>query len=191
MRRYLLVLLLGLFLHSAQAQSNNAQLNQRLREYIAASEKMDIDRIMDFTYSKVYTLIPKETMAAALKQGMDNPMFAMSLDSMRLIKVSEPFVHEGIEYRKVDYAVQMTMAFKDTTMANDDMGNTIVESMKTMYSTADIRYRNHAIFIKRNADMVAVLDPEKKQWTFVGNEKNKEMMESIFPQAVITKFELL
>jgi len=191
MCRYLLVLISCLFLQSIHAQSNNPQLNQRLREYIAASEKMDIDQIMDFTYSKVYTLIPKETMAAALKQGMDNPMFAMRLDSMRLLSVSEPFVHEGIEYRKVDYAMQMTMAFKDTTMANDDMGNTIVESLKTMYSTADIRYRNHTIYVKRNADMVAVMDPEKKLWTFVGNEKNKEMVDAIFPAAVISKFELL
>jgi len=176
------------------AQSNDPALNKRLSEYISANEDLNLEKIMDFIHPKLFEIAPRELMIKALKEVFESDEFKASMDSLEIISVDDEFKYEGISYRKVQYSMVMDFRFVDAEKTSDSV---FVNLLKTSFSNAfndaivSFDKEKNSFHIKGYEFLIAIKDKENALWMFIGHEKNKMLMEYIFPKAVIEKFNLL
>ena len=55
----------------------DAALTARLNSFIKANDELNFDKILDFTYPKVFTIAPREKMKEALEEGFNSEEIKM------------------------------------------------------------------------------------------------------------------
>lgn len=190
--RFLILALLFLIPPFTFCQSNDAALNQRLSDYLAANNRLDYETIMSYIHPKLFQVATKESMIAALKQAFNNDQIAMHLDSMQVESVSPVFSHNTSAYRKVGYVMTMDMTFKDSSRLKDpNFVATMKTSLaKTFKGTAAYEPVTKTFHLRGRQFMIAVKD-KGQPWMFIGHKADRSLNEFLFPQAVIAKFRLL
>ena len=71
-----LLLLLLVISQITQAQKDEA-LEKRLKEFLVFNETMQIDKVLDYTYPKLFTIAPKAQMLEAMQNAFDNESSAL------------------------------------------------------------------------------------------------------------------
>ena len=164
-------------------------LEQRLDGFLKANQSLDFEKIMDYTYPKVFTISSRERVMKELKDGLTSDELDISMDSLKVIKIHPVFTMDGGEYAKVEYSRIMLMDVKgddaETTTPADTSGKTdhtigsdaypapqtslMVTLLEGQYGKGNVSAdpKTGIIKIRMISDMAAIKDKLSKNWTFI------------------------
>ena len=152
------------------------------------------DELMDYVHPSLFTLASREQMLEFFKKSFDNEVMHMNIDSIAVLKSSPDFKEGNTIYRKIDYWMSVTIAFKDSQMVNDpDFASKTNDLLKVGFPNSQIHYNSasHAFNIGTTNMLIAIRDMPTHPWYFLGYQKNEAFLKKLFPQSVIDHFSLL
>jgi hypothetical protein len=158
-----------------------------------ASYIMNYDEVTNFTYPKVFDLIPKEKMLEMLEQTFNNETMRI-----RLVTVDPKFVYSDIQKIEnknvavVNYNNAMRIIFEQKM--TDEEGTKMVENFKSAgnYLVANFEKERNALYLEGPATMIAVADETtKNEWKFINYEKGQsQMATTVLGESLVTKLKL-
>ncbi|WP_438965755.1 hypothetical protein [Flavobacterium sp.] len=179
-------------LNSVVAQ-NQETLEKETNKMYEATLKMDFDKIIEYTYPKIFDLVPKDQLKGILQQTFDNDEFKMEFVA----------VNPNFEYGKVskieekslaiiNYKVSMTMTFYEEL--EQETIDLMINTFKAAGSYDEVNYDldKKAFIIATRTKMIAVSDElTKKQWKFITyDKKNRKIAEMLLSDSILTKLGL-
>ena len=175
------------------AQTTDAQLKQRLNNYMQLNKELDFEKIMDYMHPVLFTVAPKEAMQQTMEQAFNSEEMKISIDSLQVLTIGEDFKEGEAVYKKVDYFMSMSMVFKDNMLEDESFREMITAGMKEAMGNKQVSYdeKKKALMITGNEVMFAIKDNPKTEWLFLGYDKNPELIKAIFPKSVIAHYKLL
>ena len=78
----------SLFLAIIGNAKQDTSLVNRVNAMLTFTQVKDLEKVMDYTYPKLFTIVPRETLIAAMKNAFETDEFIIELDSVK--------VHEDI-----------------------------------------------------------------------------------------------
>lgn len=172
---------------------NGSSMEQRLTEFMTLNEEMNLEKIMDYVYPKLFTIVSRKDLLQAMKDGFNSEEVKIDIDSMKLDKVYPTFEMDNASYAKINYSMVMLMNFnqtKDTTDKVDPEQNEFMrKTMAAEYGEENVSVdeTTGVIKIKASSIMVAVKEQSDKEWYFVNLKEEDPMMTKIFSKEVIEK----
>ena len=169
-------------------------LEQRLADFMKANDKMDFEKVMDYTYPKLFTLAPRTQLVKAMKDAFNNEEVKVELDSLRIDTVFAVFKIGDGSYAKVRYTMNMLMDFsvaKDSSDSDDKKSDYILQSITAKYGAENVSAdeKTGIIKIRNTSDMVAIKDEYAKEWSFVNLNKEEPMINKLFSKEVLDKLD--
>jgi len=191
MKKILLALLFSSFLLNQLAAQEDTALAKRVKEILIYTQEKNTEKILDYTYPKLFTIVTRSQMKEALDGMYDTDEFTTVLDSLFTIKIHPVFSVEGKQYCRIMHNIVMYMKFKEVidTIGKDSEANAMVELMGLKYGKENVRFdvKNNSLVIKSTPDMIAV--KENNNWYFANyNEDNPAMIDLLFSKAVQKKY---
>jgi hypothetical protein len=158
-----------------------------------ASYNMDYEEVTNYTYPKVFDLVPKEKMLEILDQTFNNETMRI-----RLVTIDPKFVFSDIQQIEnknvavVNYNNAMRIIFEQKM--TEEEGTKMLENFKSSgnYSVAKFEKERNALYLEGNATMIAVADDTtKNEWKFLNYEKGQSQMAiTVLGESLITKLKL-
>jgi hypothetical protein len=158
-----------------------------------ASYIMNYDEVTNFTYPKVFDLIPKEKMLEMLEQTFNNETMRI-----RLVTVDHKFVYSDIQKIEnknvavVNYNNAMRIIFEQKM--TDEEGTKMVENFKSAgnYLVANFEKERNALYLEGPATMIAVADKTtKNEWKCLNYEKGQsQIATTVLGESLVTKLKL-
>ena len=216
MKKILLALiLLTIFACGSKKKTGSAgggaTLETRLSEYMKLNDEMNLDKIMDYIYPKLFTIASREELLKAMKDGFNNDDVKIEIDSMKVEKIHPVFEMNNGSYAKVDYSMIMVMDFKRTDdrdvtenpeqkdansdgetespKDDDDQTDFMVKIMSEKFGKENVSLDGKRIKIRVSSPMVAVKDKYAREWSFVNLNKEDGSIEKIFSKELLDKLD--
>jgi hypothetical protein len=188
-----IALTLVLFLSGlAVFSQNNPQLHKRLQLFMEANKNMDFEKIMDYTYPKLFTIATREQMIEVIKSSFDNEEMKVTMDSLKIDSVYQSFAIKQNSYAKIKYSMKMVMKFKLKEEGNEEekkqMAEMMLPLMKEQFGSNKVRIDDAGVFhIKTITYMVAIKDEYAKEWCFVNLNENDPLATKILSKELLGK----
>src|SRR5882724_10407486 len=135
-------LFLGLFLlltwGSIFSQAN-PDLKRRLAEFLKFNAEMNFEKVLDYSYPKLFTLAPRKDMLTFLEKTYNSDDFSVKLDSLKIDSIYPVFKFADGMYAKVKYSMIMRMTFKKDSLLNGTEENPGVKNLKSQFGEDKIR----------------------------------------------------
>jgi len=189
MKKIFLSLLPLVFAIIGNAQQDTS-LVYRVNEMLKLTKVKDLEKVMDYTYPKLFTIAPRSAMIAAMKNVYETEDFTIELDSVNVVKIFPVFVIKDTSYVKVRHTMLMKMKYKepyDSTQKEEK--EFMVSLMQQKYGEANVRFDPvaNSLNIFMTPDMVGVKS-RSTNWTFANlNEDNPAMLNMLFSKQVLTR----
>lgn len=195
MKKLTLLLLLFVFVSARSQTSNDAQLNTRLKEYLASSKDLDFNKAMDYMHPKLFTVAPKAQLIEIMDKAFNNPQMKFRFDSMAVVAMSPAYKFETSVYRKIDYHIVMTITLADSINLDDKvMAAAMMQSFQSGFPNKKITLDTAAnsIRVAGREVMFAIKDNGSPVWMFLGYERsNPQLLQILYPRQVRQHFKLL
>ena len=187
-----LCLLFAQFILFGQKDSS---LERRLAEFMQVNDEMDLNKVLDYTYPKLYTIVPRDQMLEALQNTFDNESVSIRLDSLHVTTIYPVFTLENGSYAKVIYSMNMLMAFKDnkedslTPEKKKERDDFMLSSLSEQYGAGNVSIDpvSGYLKIKMVSPMVAAKDEYAKQWSFVNFKADDPITNRLFSKEILKK----
>lgn len=195
MKKVVFILFLISNLHVSAFSQKDTALERRLQEFLRVNDRMELDRVLDYTYPKLFSIVPRKQMLNILKSTFDNEEMSIALDSLAIVNVFPVFKVENGYYAKVIYSMNMLMSFKedpsDSLSAEDksERDEFMLNHMAKEYGAGNVSIdpATGALKIKVVSPMVAIKDSYAKDWTFVNLKDNDPLSSRLFSKPVLNK----
>jgi hypothetical protein len=180
------VILVFVFSIKARAQED-PQLLERLNLILKVTQQKDLEKILDYTYPKLYTIVDREQMQEAMKGMFETDEFVTTLDSVLLVKVFPVFtVGEG-KYARVTHSMVMHMQFKKKQ--SEEEVTEMIAGMEESYGEGKVRFDKvkNTMIISMLSVMLAIKDSFAAEWCFVNYNEESPMASMLFSEEVMEK----
>jgi hypothetical protein len=184
---FLFFLLVSLCTYS---QTTDTTLNKRLAEYMSYSKDMNIDKLLDYMYPRLFELAPKEQLKQALENAYNNAEIEIKLDSLAMGNVLPISKFSRGAFTKFSYTVKMRM--KLMTKEMEESTDMILQSFKSSFGEENVSYDETAKFfwVYQTKDGIAIKDSySKNTWTMIGLEKD-QTINGIIPAEIKKKYNI-
>jgi len=185
---FLALLIVGIPIIS-NAQEDTSLLN-RVNAMLSFTQVKDLEKVMDYTYPKLFTIVPKETLIAAMKSAFESEDFIIELDSVRILKIFPIFKINDTNYVKVRHTMLMKMKYMGSyDSTKKEQKELMVSLMSQKFGKENVRFDPvaNSVNIFMTPDMVGIKDKSSK-WTFANlNEDNPQMLNMLFGKQVLDK----
>ena len=179
-----------LFLGIAANAQQDTSLVKRVNEMLKLTQLKDIEKIMDYTYPKLFTIAPRETLITVMKNAYETDEFLIELDSVKVVTIFPVFVMNDTSYVKVKHTMLMKMKYKEPyDTADKDSREFMVSLMEQKFGKGKVRFDpvTNSLNIFMVPEMVGIKYKASK-WTFANlNEDNPEMLNMLFSKKVLDK----
>lgn len=181
-----LLLFAFLICNYCEAQTD-PRLKQRLDSMLQVTEDKDLEKILDFTYPKLFEIATREQLTQAMRDAFETEEFSTTLDSVKLKTIFPVFIIKDGEYAKIKHTMLMRMKFKMSL--DSDNSNSMVTIMEETFGKGNVRLdkEQNSIVIFINSVMVAVKDEFSPVWSFVNYNEKDPISDLIFSKEVIEK----
>lgn len=190
MKILFLAVLFVVFGITGQGQQDTSLVN-RINQMLILTQKKDFEKIMDYTYPKLFDIASKELMIATLKETYDSEEFSIDVDSIKILTIFPVFMISDTSYVKLRHSMVMRMKFKAQPDTNDmEDKNMLVSILAQKYGEGNVRFdaAANSLNIFMRPDMVGIKDKTSNIWTFANlDEDNPALLEMLFSQAVRDK----
>ena len=166
----------------------DARLMERIDGVLKVTQSKDLDKILDYTYPKLFTIVSREQMTEALKGSFETDEFIASFDSVIVKTVFPVFTIKDAQYAKISHTMIMRMKFKTPI---DSTGSvTFKELMEPKFGKGNISFnqQDNTFNIYMLSYLAAIKDEFSKDWSFVNYDEESGMIGLLFSAEVIEKF---
>jgi hypothetical protein len=178
-----------------EAQTKDEALVKRLDEVLQYTGNMEIEKVLDYTYPKLFTLVPREQMSEIMKTSFEGEEFSTTLDSLKIDTLYPVFKIRDTSYAKVIHTMLMRMKYKESPdSVNLEEKKMMVGLMESQYGKGNVRYdaTTNTLIILIHSDMLAIRYPPEEQWYFVNyDEDNTMFLDMLVSKDVQEKFKKL
>jgi len=189
------ILTLSLFvfaLNSVVAQ-NKETLAKETNSMYDATLKMDFDKIVEYTYPKLFDIMPKDQLVEVLKQTFDNESFKVEFITINPnFEYSKIYKIEKKSLAIIDYKMSLTMRFyEELDQQNIDLMITNLK-MSESYDEVNFDKEKNAFIIKGVSKMIAISDElTNNKWNFITYDKSKrQIAEMLLSDSILNKLGL-
>jgi hypothetical protein len=173
----------------ASAQQDTS-LVKRVNEMLKFTQLKDFEKVIDYTYPKLFTIAPKDVLIATMQNAFETDEFTIELDSVKILTIFPVFVIDDTSYVKVKHTMLMKMKYKKPYDTTDRVSKeSMVSIMEQRFGKGKVRFDPiaNSLNIFMVPDMVGIKDKSSK-WTFANlNEDNPEMLAMLFSKKVLDK----
>jgi hypothetical protein len=161
----------------------------RLETFMQYNRLMDIDKVLDYTYPKLFTIAPREQVKEAMENAFSNDELIINLDSVSIVKIYPVFAVNENRYSKIIYSMIINMQLKGEGKDTADT-RMFLKIMQDQYGEENVTMdkKGTGINIFQQVDMAAVKDEFSPEWTFVNLKKDDPLMEMLFEKDLIARF---
>ena len=189
MKRLFLALLINGLAVICNAQEDTSLVN-RVNAILSFTQIKDLEKVMEYTYPKLFTIVPRETMIATMKIAFDSEDFTIELDSLKILKIFPIFKFNDTSYVKVRHTMLMKIKYIEPyDSLQKELKEYMVSFMSQKYGEGNVRFDPvaNSMNIFMTPDMVGIKD-NKTKWTFVNlNEDKPQMLDMLFGKQVLDK----
>lgn len=189
MKKLLFVLLIAGLPIISNAQEDTSLVN-RVNEMLKLTQLKDLEKVMDYTYPKLFTIVPRETLINAMKSVYETEEFTVELDSVKMHTIFPVFVINDTSYVKVKHTMLMKMMYKEPYDTTDkESKQFMVSLMQEKFGEGNVRFDPvaNSLNIFMVPDMVGI-KTKASIWTFANlNEDNPTMLNMLFNKQVLDK----
>ena len=196
--------------HAVEDSGAQAELKQRLDEFIRSYKQLDADIMINYIYPKVFTVVDKSQVLLDMNESI-GLLSKKSFDSVTVNKIYPIFEIDSSRYCKIDFTIALSfpinvpkdsLAEPSKTLRDSGIRHTIGEGgypapqitlMQTLlegrFGKGNVKYeRDAALFrVRARNTLVAVKDEYAKQWSFILYDNNSSKYNKIFSQKVLDK----
>ena len=166
-------------------------LQQRATLIMKATDSVDMDKILDLTYPKLFTIVPREQMAEALLEAFNTEEFTITIDSILVDTIYPIFTVGDGSYAKIKHSQILKMRFKEEIDTTDKESlNELLNNMKDGFPDSKVRFDagTNCIVISGPGYMIAIKDNYAKEWCFVNLEDDdNQLISLLFNEDVVKK----
>lgn len=172
------------------AQDLNSLKNEAEKMYETAIT-LDLDKILDQTYPKVFEIASREQMKDVLNDAFNNE--AMTI---KMVKTDPKFTFGEIKkienqtFCVFEHENKMTMAFKEDMGESAEM---MLEMIKESMGASEATYddKTFTFTIQKRVKVLAVSDElTKNTWKFVNIEKDGSLIQMLFDETILKQLGL-
>jgi DNA replication initiation complex subunit (GINS family) len=163
-------------------------IEETLKDYMLANEKMDIPKILDFIYPEFFKVIPRITMEETFKKTFDDPSMEIKMWDLKYFNIQETKEFAEILSSKASYSMMMSMKFKDQEAIPENEDNVVLNMFQNMYGKENVKYsfeeNKFTIFSKKELFLISKKEPV--DWKILGIEPNfKGIYKKILPEKML------
>ncbi len=159
----------------------------RLEAVMQHNRDMDFDKVLDFTYPKLFTIANRDEVKESMEDVFNSEEMAIAMDSLKVVKIYPIFADNQHRYAKVTYSMVINMQPK----GEDSLDiNRFLELIQQQFGEENVTIdkTGNGINIFQEVDMAAVKDDLSPEWTFVNLKKEDPFMEMLFEKDLIARF---
>lgn len=167
-----------------------AALKQRLTEFLQYNDELNISKLLDYIYPKLFTLVPRADMEKAMKDGFESEELKVDLENVKADSLYPVFTVGKANYAKVRYSMVMWMEYKKVEESSNPAAQ--VEAMQEMmankYGPENVQVDavNGKLKINSvNNQMLALQDSKDQPWYFLNLKKDDPLMQQLVSKEVI------
>lgn len=183
--------LLFVFLSFTTFAQDLASLKSESQKMFDASLILDFEKMLDFTYPKVFDIAPKDQMLEMMTNTFENEQMSIKIEKI------DPKFSFG-EIQKIDKQVfckfshdnKMKLTFKNDIQGSEEM---IIEMLKENTGATDVNYdvKTKSFNATLRVNVLAIADElTKNNWKFITLEKEKAMLSMLFSEDIIKQLGL-
>ncbi|HEV7331939.1 MAG TPA: hypothetical protein VGN63_12940 [Flavisolibacter sp.] len=195
MKKLTFLLLPFLFFAASAQTSTDAQLNKRLKTYMALSKELDFAGVMNYMHPRIFTIVPKEQLVQTMETAFNTPGMKITFDSMAVVAISPIYKTGSANYRKVDYYMSMNIALNDSMdLADKQIADVMLASFRQGFPGKKITVQTatNSIQVSGKELMFAIKDAQAPEWLFLGYDRsNPKLAQQLYPKQVRQHFKLL
>jgi len=182
----LLFLVFGII---GNAQQDTSLVN-RVNKMLKLTQVKDLEKVMDFTYPKLFTIAPREALIELMKNTYETDEYIIELDSVNVVTIFPIFKINDTSYAKVKHTMLMKMKYKEPyDTADKENKELMVSLMQRKFGEGNVRFDPiaNSMNIFMIPDMVGI-KTRSSNWTFANlNEDNPAMLNMLFSKQVLNK----
>lgn len=168
----------------------DTSLVSRVNEMLKLTQSKDIEKVMDYTYPKLFTIAPRETLITAMKSAYDTEEFTIEFDSVKIHTLFPVFVINDTSYVKVKHTMLMKMKYKEPyDTADKESREFMISLMQEKFGKGNVRFDPvaNSLNIFMIPDMVGI-KTKTSIWTFANlDDDNPAMLNMLFSKQVLDK----
>ena len=168
----------------------DTSLVSRVNEMLKLTQSKDIEKVMDYTYPKLFTIAPRETLITAMKSAYDTEEFTIEFDSVKIHTLFPVFVINDTSYVKVKHTMLMKMKYKEPyDTADKESREFMISLMQEKFGKGNVRFDPvaNSLNIYMIPDMVGI-KTKTSIWTFANlDDDNPAMLNMLFSKQVLDK----
>jgi hypothetical protein len=182
----LLILVFGVIGNAQQDTS----LVKRVNEMLKLTQVKDLEKVMDFTYPKLFTIAPRKALIEVMKNTYETDEYIIELDSVNVVTIFPIFKINDTSYAKVKHTMLMKMKYKEPyDTADKESKESMVSLLQQKFGEGNVRFDPiaNSLNIFMVPDMVGI-KTRSSNWTFANlNEDNPAMLNMLFSKQVLNK----
>jgi hypothetical protein len=172
----------------SQFAKDSADLIRRLETFMQYNRDLNFDKVMDYTYPKLFTIATKEQIKEVMESAFNSDELNIKMDSIKTEKVYPLFASGNNRYAKISYSMLLLMSPKPE---NDSTNmNILIPAMKGQFGDDNVRFneKTNTLIIYQKVDMAAIKDDISLEWTFMNLKKDDPIMELLLDKKMLSKF---
>lgn len=190
MKRSLFSFLLIILFLTGYAQQPDSSFRVRLDSFFHLNHLKDLDRVLDYTYPKLFTVVSREQMLGVMKSTFETEEMTISLDSLQVVKTWPMLSTQEGSFVQMEYSMIMRMQFRQMDSTDTPEKMETISSLLTMkYGAGNARYDSllKQIVIFNKSPLLAIKDDLSPQWTFINYIKDDPLIQLLLSEDIIDK----
>jgi hypothetical protein len=175
---------------SAVAQTHAAEIRTTFQRYWTAVQRKDHEATLSFIDPKLFTLVPRAKVQAALERSSADTTVRVSWGEAEVTKVSKPVKDKELSYARVDYRFDLRMQLSSEPDTDEERKASFLTGvLEEQYGKGHVQVRaDGAYAIQAERSMIAIRDPQVGDWRFLERKPTMEpLLEQLIPQSVLKK----
>jgi hypothetical protein len=188
----IVIFILSSLTGTALSAQNDPRLRERADSILMFTKQINIEKILDFTYPKLFSIVPRDQMVEALKNTFETDELSIGLDSVRLDSIYPVFTIGEARYTKVQNSqVTLMRLKKNIDTADKESVPFFLGLMEDQFGKENVRFDapTTTLHIRMKSEMIAVKDSHSPEWSFINYKEDDEtLLPSLFSKEVLEKF---
>jgi hypothetical protein len=187
MRKFFGIILFILSFNKYSAGQQDKELMDRLDSVLKVTQSKEFEKILDYTYPKLFTIITREQMVQELRSAFESEEFSVAIDSLKIKKIFPVFTTKDGQFTKIIHTMIMKMKFKE--VIDSALVEPMIQQMEQGFGSGNVRFDNatNSFIAKMVAEMIAIKDEFAKNWCFVNNDEENNLADLLFSKEVNEK----
>lgn len=154
------------------------RIEDRIAEYFRVNDAMDLNKMLDFTYPRVFELAPRDLLYKEMEKTFHNDEMGIEVDSLSVKKYFPEIEVDKARFRKVRYTMLMRFQFPDRKTGDQaDFFERLKVSMEAEFGEGNVTVdlAEAEVRVWQTSELVGIVDKYSPEWTFITMDEEQKV----------------